>query len=76
MRFRRDLPAAIRAFAKAVGAPDTIICDHAKEQVSKEVKGFLNKIGTTLKVLEEGTPWANRAELYIGLIKEAVRCWN
>ena len=73
MRFKRDLPAAIRAFAKAVGAPDTIICDHAKEQVSKEVKGFLNKIGTTLKVLEEGTPWANRAELYIGLIKEAVR---
>ena len=24
-------------------------------------------------MLEEGTPWANRAELYIGLIKEAVR---
>jgi hypothetical protein len=24
-------------------------------------------------VLEEGTPWANKAELYIGLIKEAVR---
>ena len=27
-----------------------------------------------LHVLEEGTPWANKAELYIGLIKEAV--WN
>jgi hypothetical protein len=26
-----------------------------------------------LQVLEEGTPWANKAELYIGLIKEAVR---
>jgi hypothetical protein len=25
-----------------------------------------------LQVLEEGTPWANKAELYIGLIKEAV----
>ena len=24
-------------------------------------------------MLEEGTPWANRAELYIGIIKEAVR---
>jgi hypothetical protein len=23
--------------------------------------------------LEEGTPWANKVELYIGLIKEAVR---
>ena len=30
-------------------------------------------MGTTLRVLEEGTPWANKAELYIGLIKEAVR---
>ena len=26
-----------------------------------------------MRVLEEGTPWANKAELYIGLIKEAVR---
>ncbi len=26
-----------------------------------------------MQVLEEGTPWANKAELYIGLIKEAVR---
>jgi hypothetical protein len=33
----------------------------------------LGEIGTTLRVLEEGTPWANKAELYIGLIKEAVR---
>ena len=30
-------------------------------------------IGTTLRALEEGTPWSNKAELYIGLIKEAVR---
>jgi hypothetical protein len=34
---------------------------------------FCNEIGTTLRVLEEGTPWSNKAELYIGLIKEAVR---
>ena len=26
-----------------------------------------------MRVLEEGTPWSNRAELYIGLIKEATR---
>ncbi len=30
-------------------------------------------IGTTLRALEEGTPWANKAELYIGLLKEAVQ---
>eukprot|EP00957_Ditylum_brightwellii_P107241 8182864-Ditylum_brightwellii.AAC.1 len=26
-----------------------------------------------LRVLEEGTPWANKAELYIGPIKDAVQ---
>ena len=30
-------------------------------------------MGTSLRLLETGTPWANRAELYIGLVKEAVR---
>ena len=30
-------------------------------------------MGTTLRVLERNTPWANRAELYIGILKEAVR---
>lgn len=33
----------------------------------------MNDIGTTLRVLEENTPWSNKAELYIGIIKEAVR---
>ena len=41
--------------------------------MSSEVKKFCNDIGTTLRALEEGTPWSNKAELYIGLIKEAVR---
>ena len=36
------------------------------------MKEFCNNIGTALRVLEDGTPWSNRAELYIGLIKEAV----
>jgi hypothetical protein len=37
------------------------------------VREFCTQIGTTLKVLEAETQWANRAELYIGLIKESVR---
>eukprot|EP00957_Ditylum_brightwellii_P111953 8537827-Ditylum_brightwellii.AAC.1 len=37
------------------------------------MKAFCAKIGTTLRVLEEGTPCANKVELYIGLIKEAVQ---
>ena len=43
------------------------------EQMSSAVKQFCNDIGTSLHALEEGTHWSNKAELYIGLIKEAVR---
>ena len=64
---------AVKMFAKEIGALNAIICDMAKEQTSAELKGFLNDIGTTLRALEEGTPWANKAELYIKLMKEAVR---
>ena len=73
MRSKKEVPQAIKAFAKELGAPDAIVCDAAREQTSHELRSFCNKIGTTLRVLEENTPWANRAELYIGLIKEAVR---
>ena len=41
--------------------------------MSAELKKFCNDISTTLRALEEGTPWSNKAELYIGLIKEALR---
>ena len=40
--------------------------------VSQEVRKFCNDIGKTLQALEEGIPWSNKAELYIGLLKEAV----
>jgi len=74
MQSKGDVPKALKQFAKMIGAPeDAVICDAAGEQTSKEVKKFCNQIGTTLRVLEENTPWANRAELYIGLIKEAIR---
>lgn len=38
--------------------------------MSQEVKEFCNKIGSELRVLEEGTLWSNRAELFICLAKE------
>ena len=73
MKSKSEIPKALKEFTKAIGAPDAIICDHSKEQTSKEVRTFLRTIGTSLRVLERGTPWSNKAELYIGLIKEAVR---
>ncbi len=64
---------AVKQFAKEVGAPDAFVCDMSGEQMSNDMRNFCNEIGTTLRALEEGTPWSNKAELYIGLIKEAVR---
>jgi hypothetical protein len=73
LRSKSQVPAALKIFAKAIGAPDAIVADCSGEQTSKETRAFLQQIGTSLQVLEKGTQWANRAELYIGLIKEAVR---
>ena len=55
-----------------MGVPEAIISNSHKCYKSKEVRQFCHKIGTTLRVLEGSTQWANRAELYVGLFKEAV----
>ena len=68
-----DVPLAMKQFAKEIGAPDAFVADMSGEQMSPAVKQFVTEIGSTLRALEEGTPWANKAELYIGLLKEAVR---
>ena len=78
MKKKSEVLLAIKQFAKQIGAPDSIVADMSGEQMSSEVKKFCNDIGTTQRALEEGTPWSNKAELYIGLNKEAVRktCMN
>ena len=63
----------LQVFCKEVGVPISLVVDPSKEQTSKAVKRFCNQAGTTLRVLEEHTQWANRAELYIGFLKEAIR---
>ena len=73
MRSKSDVLNAVKQFAKEIGAPEATISDAAREQMSDDLKKFCQSIGTSLRVLEEGTPWSNKAELYIGIIKEAVR---
>eukprot|EP00957_Ditylum_brightwellii_P007046 533385-Ditylum_brightwellii.AAC.1 len=62
MKTRSNVMQSVKEFAKVVGAPDLIICDAAREQKSENLKNFLGELGTMLRVLEEGTPWANKAE--------------
>jgi hypothetical protein len=73
MKKESEVLQAVKQFAKEIGAPEALICDAVKAQTSEAMRTFYNEIGTTLRALEEGTPWSNKGELYIGLIKEAVR---
>ena len=73
MRSQTQYNDALHWFCKQVGVPHTLVMDAHKAQSNLEAKKFYNKVGTTLRILEEGSPWSNRAELYIGLFKEAVR---
>ena len=73
MKRKSEVMLAVKQFAKEVGAPDSIVCDMSKEQTHSDLRMFCHDIGTTLHALEEGTPWANKAELYIKWLKEAVR---
>jgi hypothetical protein len=73
MMSKSEVLQAVKQFAKEIGAPEAIISDPSEEQTSSALRQFCQEIGTTLRALEEGTQWANQAELYIGLIKEAVR---
>ena len=41
-------------------------------QKNNKTKKLFHQVGTTLRILEVGTSWANRYELYIGLFKESV----
>jgi hypothetical protein len=63
MQHQRDYFLALKQFAKNVGAPDVLVCDPHPTQKQRKVKEFCTQIGTTLKVLEAQTQWANRAEL-------------
>ena len=73
MRKEADANHAYRQFFKRVGVPEAIICDGAKAQVQGETRKLCNNVGTTIRQLERDTPWSNRAELYVGLIKRAIK---
>ena len=58
MRKEAEYIHVLKEFAKDVGAP-------------AEVKDFCTNIGTSLHVLEAETQWANWAEQFVGIVKEA-----
>ena len=73
MKSKYWVPLDLNLFAKEIGDPDAIICDADGKEKSNEVRKFRHHIWTTLRYLEESTPWANLSEMYICLIKESIR---
>jgi hypothetical protein len=58
MKTKGEVLQALKQFAKEIGAPDAIVSDPAAEQSSQKLRKFCSEIGTTLRLLEEGTRWA------------------
>ena len=57
MKRKSEVHLAIKKLAKGICAPDSFVADMSCKQMSSEVKKFCIDIGTTLRALEEGTPW-------------------
>ena len=65
VKSEKESISALKLFCKEVGAPKAFIVDSACTEKSNKFCQFLNKVGTTLRVLEGQTQHADRAELYI-----------
>ena len=74
MRRKSEVLQALKQFAKEIGAPTSIIADMSGEQMSHDVQKFCNDIGTTLRALEEGTPWSKGWKLLIKW-KDKSKAW-
>ena len=66
MKSTSGFMAALKYFAKEVGAPKILVDSPHPFHNSKEVNYLYNKIGTTLRLLEQVTQWANLEKLYVG----------
>ena len=73
MKTKGDAIHSLKTFCKDVGIPIAVICDPSGEQSSNSMKTFIQDVGSRLRLLEQGTQWANRAELVIGQLKSSVR---
>ena len=72
MKVKTVIINAIKAFTKEIGVPTALTLDPEGTQTSKALNRVAKDIYCLLKYLERATQWGNLAELYIGLLKEAV----
>ena len=73
MKSKDEFQEALHWSCKEVGVPVNMVCDGHSAQKNPGTKKFANQVGMTFCALEWATQWVNRAQMYIGLLKEAVR---
>ena len=73
MRRQEEFNTELHLFWKEIDVPVSLIVDDHRAQTSIKLRIFCDQVGTILKILVKSTHWTNRAEMYIGLLKEAVR---
>ena len=62
----------LHCFFKEIVVPVYLAMDDHMAQKNNKTEKLCHKVVSTLRILEVGTPWANHAELYIGLFKEYI----
>ena len=73
MKSKGEFVDALKLFCKEIGIPYRLVMDPSGEQTSAKAKKTMSDLGIQSQFLEESTQWANRAELYIGLLKQQIR---
>ena len=72
MKLRSELPLVLKSVFKEDGVPQKMICDGAPEQVSGEAARLCQITDCTIQQLECGTPWSNRSEGHVGIVKNEI----
>ena len=70
MKTQTEFETALYWFYKYVGIPISLVMDAHKAQRKNDVKRFCDQVGSTLRVLEKGTPWANCADCVMGFSRK------
>ena len=72
MKSKSEIPNAVKAFAKEIGVPTSLILGPEGTKKSEKLRKTDQEMGCSLKFIERKTQWTNLAELYIRILKEGV----
>ena len=73
MELKSEFKDTLHSFYKEVGLPIALVVNPSGNQTNKAVRKFCNQAKAALRILEESTQCVNRAELYTGFLKKAIR---